>query len=118
MFRQVRHSFHYPNTTPLRRDPLYYNLYCVGLNAFFASVFPLALLLFFNVSTLAALARMGRMGKAKRSSRGLPWLLTGGVSGSHSHSHAEESSSNTSESPKLPKIVFLPSPEKQTWCLS
>ena len=45
--------------TWLREDPLYYNLYCLGLNTVFATAVPFLLLLYFNVSTVIALTRMG-----------------------------------------------------------
>jgi hypothetical protein len=52
---KVRRTMRYPKMTSLRSDPLYYQIYCVGLNSFFASLFPLVLLLYFNVNTLIAL---------------------------------------------------------------
>lgn len=46
--------------TPLRRNVYYYKIYYVYLNTFFASVLPLALLLFLNISTAIELIRMSR----------------------------------------------------------
>ncbi len=46
--------------TWLRNDALYYNLYCLGLNTVFATALPFALLLFFNISTVASLGRAGK----------------------------------------------------------
>ena len=86
----------YPNATSLRRSPTYYNgnkylktstsstyltpphqtnsycfscpsVYCVGLNTFFASVFPLLSLLYLNIKTLSALKRLIK----ERTSQGM-----------------------------------------------
>ena len=47
-------------TTWLRNDPLYYRIYCIGLNTVFATVIPFVLLLYFNVKTVLALSTMGK----------------------------------------------------------
>ena len=47
-------------TTWLREDPIYYRLYCVGLNTLFATLIPLVTLFFFNVSTVRALKNWGK----------------------------------------------------------
>ncbi len=48
------------DTTWLRRDPTYYRVYCIGLNTVFATLIPLVMLTFFNVSTVRALNRLGK----------------------------------------------------------
>merc|ERR1719376_1854355 len=60
--RQVkdRIEFKYPNATWIRRNMIYYNVYCVGLNTCFASLLPLLALLYFNTATLMALKKMIR----------------------------------------------------------
>jgi len=45
----------------LRKNPYYFKIYFVYLNTFFASLLPLALLLFFNISTAVQLIKMSRM---------------------------------------------------------
>ncbi|XP_059095876.1 uncharacterized protein LOC131890532 [Tigriopus californicus] len=57
---KVLEDLSYPNTTALRRNPVYYQLYCVVLNTFFASLFPLLALIFLNIQTLMALREIGR----------------------------------------------------------
>lgn len=47
--------------TALRRNVYYYQIYYVYLNTLFASVLPLALLLFFNISTAIELIKMSRL---------------------------------------------------------
>lgn len=59
LFQEERRIF-YPNATSLRRNPLYYQAYCIALNTCFATLFPLVALLYFNVATLLALRRLGR----------------------------------------------------------
>lgn len=44
--------------TDLRINSIYYKLYCVFLNSFLASLFPLASLLYLNVCTVKALKQM------------------------------------------------------------
>ena len=66
--QQVKEEFNYPNTTSLRRNPTYYRLYCVGLNTFFASLFPLLALTFLNIRTLMALRQIGRAATAAERS--------------------------------------------------
>ena len=44
--------------TALRSNPVYYRVYYVHMNTIFASLIPLASLLFFNVCTLIALRKM------------------------------------------------------------
>ncbi len=51
---------YYPNSTALRRNPIYYNVYCVGLNTCFATLLPLVALLFLNIATLRALRLLGK----------------------------------------------------------
>jgi uncharacterized membrane protein YesL len=46
--------------TTLRKNVYYYKIYYVYLNTFFASVLPLGLLLFFNISTAIELIKMSR----------------------------------------------------------
>ncbi|XP_071743570.1 G-protein coupled receptor daf-37 isoform X2 [Lepeophtheirus salmonis] len=46
--------------TPMRENVLYYRIYFIGLNTIFASILPLASLLFLNVSTVKALRKMSR----------------------------------------------------------
>lgn len=46
--------------TELRKNRLYYQIYCIGLNTFFASIFPVASLLFLNISTVLALRKMAQ----------------------------------------------------------
>lgn len=46
--------------TSLRRNPYYYQIYYVYLNTIFASLLPLALLLFFNINTAKELFKMSR----------------------------------------------------------
>jgi hypothetical protein len=38
--------------TALRRDPLYYKIYCIALNTVFASIIPVVSLFYFNVYTV------------------------------------------------------------------
>ena len=52
---------HLANATSLRRNPLYYNIYCVGLNTCFGTAFPLLSLLYLNIATYIALKKLGRM---------------------------------------------------------
>ena len=47
--------------TNLRRNPYYYQIYYVYLNTIFASLLPLALLLFFNINTAKELFKMSRL---------------------------------------------------------
>ena len=56
----VSRTHAYPSIegTWLREDPLYYNIYCLGLNTVFATAVPFLLLLYLNVSTVIALKRM------------------------------------------------------------
>lgn len=44
--------------TSLRRNKLYYQLYCVGLNTLIASIVPLVALIYLNISTVKALKKM------------------------------------------------------------
>ena len=46
--------------TSLRKNVYYYKIYYVYLNTFFASVLPLGLLLFLNISTAIELIKMSR----------------------------------------------------------
>ena len=55
LLRQIRIS-----PTRLRQDRLYYSVYCIGLNTVFASLLPMAALLFLNVRTVSALSAMLR----------------------------------------------------------
>ena len=59
-FSQASYEFGFANTTWLRRNPLYYQFYCVGLNTVFASLAPLLALVYLNVATLLALKRIGQ----------------------------------------------------------
>jgi hypothetical protein len=43
---------------------VYYKVYCIGLNTFFASLLPMGSLLFLNVSTVITLRQMGRQQEA------------------------------------------------------
>ena len=52
-------------STSLRRDPYYYQIYYVYLNTLFATVLPLSLLLFFNINTAKELIKMSRLGTAR-----------------------------------------------------
>jgi hypothetical protein len=65
----VKVEVHYPNQTPLRRNPVYYTVYCVALNTFFATLFPLLALLFLNVATLTALRKLLRQNNERRESK-------------------------------------------------
>ena len=47
--------------TELRKNAYYYKIYFVYLNTFFASLLPLTLLLFFNISTASELIKMSRL---------------------------------------------------------
>jgi hypothetical protein len=47
-------------TNKLHDDPLYYNIYCLGLNTFFATVIPFVLLIFFNISIVLSLSKLGK----------------------------------------------------------
>ena len=47
--------------TELRKNPYYFKIYFVYLNTFFASLLPLVLLLFLNISTAVQLIKMSRM---------------------------------------------------------
>ena len=57
LFSQASYEFGFANTTWLRRNPLYYQFYCVGLNTVFAHVFPLLSLLYLNIYTVIGEAR-------------------------------------------------------------
>lgn len=46
--------------TALRKNEYYYKIYYVYLNTFFASILPLALLLFLNITTAIQLIKMSR----------------------------------------------------------
>lgn len=46
--------------TALRANRMYYKIYLIGLNSFFASLLPMFSLLFLNVSTVIALHKMCR----------------------------------------------------------
>ena len=52
-------------STSLRRNPYYYQIYYVYLNTLFATVLPLSLLLFFNINTAKELIKMSRLGTAR-----------------------------------------------------
>ena len=55
--REKRTVF-YPNATEIRRNPYYYTIYCVALNTCFATLLPLAALIYLNCMTLRALRRL------------------------------------------------------------
>jgi hypothetical protein len=64
MFRNVTTSVKRilkAESTSLRRNPYYYQIYYVYLNTLFASVLPLVLLLFFNINTAIELIKMSRL---------------------------------------------------------
>ena len=48
-------------STDLRKNIYYYKIYFVYLNTFFASILPLALLIFFNISTAVELIKMSKL---------------------------------------------------------
>lgn len=48
-------------STNLRKNIYYYKIYFVYLNTFFASILPLGLLLFFNISTAIELIKMSQL---------------------------------------------------------
>ena len=48
-------------STDLRKNMYYYKIYFVYLNTFFASILPLALLIFFNISTAVELIKMSKL---------------------------------------------------------
>ena len=53
-------EFYYPNATMLRRNPIFYQVYCVALNTCFATLLPLLALLYLNVATLIALNKLSQ----------------------------------------------------------
>ena len=64
MFRNITTSIKrvlQAEPTSLRRNPYYYQIYYVYLNTIFASLLPLALLLFFNINTAKELIKMSRL---------------------------------------------------------
>lgn len=64
MFRNVTTSTKHillVEPTSLRRNPYYFQIYYVYLNTIFASILPLALLLFFNINTAKELFKMSRL---------------------------------------------------------
>ena len=67
---QVSREVFFPTATFLRRHPAYYTYYCVYLNTLFASLVPLALLLFFNVNTLLSLRAVRQFQEADCNSGG------------------------------------------------
>ena len=46
--------------TPLRKNAYYYNIYCIGINSLFASLFPFIALMFFNVSIALELKSLNK----------------------------------------------------------
>eukprot|EP00095_Tigriopus_kingsejongensis_P000408 snap_masked-scaffold19_size710362-processed-gene-4.14 protein:Tk00408 transcript:snap_masked-scaffold19_size710362-processed-gene-4.14-mRNA-1 annotation:"hypothetical protein EAG_12595" len=46
--------------TWLRQNPIYYQVYCIGINTLFATALPFGLLLYLNISTVMALRRLGK----------------------------------------------------------
>lgn len=50
----VTRSFQYHDVVPteLRKDGLYYKIYCIGCNSLFAWVIPLASLFYLNICTV------------------------------------------------------------------
>ena len=50
-----KRTVYYPNATEIRRNPYYYTIYCVALNTCFATLLPLAALIYLNCMTLRAL---------------------------------------------------------------
>ena len=55
------HSFLFGDVRVKKRGWVFFQIYFVYLNTFFASLLPLALLLFFNISTAVQLIKMSRM---------------------------------------------------------
>eukprot|EP00093_Oithona_nana_P006535 06535.XXX_29408_28467_1 [CDS] Oithona nana genome sequencing. len=53
-----KRTVYYPNATEIRRNPYYYTIYCVALNTCFATLLPLAALIYLNCMTLRALRRL------------------------------------------------------------
>ena len=62
--------------TPLRKNTYYYNIYCIGINSLFASLFPFIALMFFNVSIALELKSLN-----KKVSKYVPFE-TGSLGGS------------------------------------
>lgn len=46
--------------TWLRQHPVYYQVYCIGLNFLFATALPFGALLYLNISTVMALQKLGK----------------------------------------------------------
>ena len=44
----------------MRANKLYYKIYFIGLNTFFASLLPMFVLIYLNTSTIIALYKMGQ----------------------------------------------------------
>ena len=48
----------------MRANKLYYKIYFIGLNTFFASILPMFILIYLNTSTIVALYKMGHSPEA------------------------------------------------------